>query len=93
MSKKPKIKAWRPAAPLNPVDDLLKKIELAITAIYDLSGSVSFQEIYKCGYDLVHQSKGDLIYKQVTELILKYTTKICEIELFDQLLLEKVQKI
>lgn len=93
MSSKPKIKPWRPQTNSTPVADMLAKIELAISMIYNLSGLISYQEIYKCGFDLVHANKGQEVYTLITNLINKHISSLCILSTMDLSLLETVHNL
>jgi cullin 3 len=93
MSKKPKIKSWKPVAPTTPADEMMKKVESALEIIYGVSGQISYQEIYNCGYSLVNSSKGNELYKLVVDIIYKKTLELCSNEFTDCNFLEKVKEL
>ena len=93
MSHKPKIKAWKPIVkPISP-EEMISKIESAINMIYAVSGSISFQEIYDCGFQLVQNNKGKIVYQKVTDMILKKTTELCDTELSEINFLQNIHSL
>ena len=93
MSRKPKIKAWKPITSALSPDEMLLKIESAISTTYNHTGIISYQEIYNCGYGLVHAKKGEELYILVTKLIHAHTSSLCRISTTDTDLLQKVHDL